>query len=71
MTESNRSRTEPPRRRFLKQGLALLGVSGLAAASGQAAETFEPPETPPWMKAPGAGMSFGEAVSTFLRSTGR
>ena len=57
MAKVNRSRTEPSRRLFLKQGLALLGASGLAAGSAQAAEAFEPPETPPWMKFPGAGMS--------------
>ena len=52
-----RSRSEPTRRRFLKQALAWFGVSGVAATSVHRAEAFEPPETPPWMKAPGAGMS--------------
>jgi sulfane dehydrogenase subunit SoxC len=62
MADIDRSRPEPSRRRFLKHALAWLGASGLAAGSGQAAEAFEPPETPPWMKAPGAGMSeYGNA----------
>jgi len=40
------------RRTFLKTGLALLGGASVAGA-----EAAEPPETPPWMTSPGAGMS--------------
>ena len=57
MAESERSQAEVPRRHFLKQGVVMLGASGLTAASGKVAEAFEPPETPAWMKSPGAGMS--------------
>ncbi|PYN93462.1 MAG: sulfite dehydrogenase [Candidatus Rokuibacteriota bacterium] len=46
-----------PRRHFLKQGIALLGAGSLTAASSKGVEALEPPETPPWMKSPGAGMS--------------
>jgi sulfane dehydrogenase subunit SoxC len=42
------------RRSFLTRALALLGASGLAARPVQAAG---PPEVPPSMKSPGAGMS--------------
>jgi sulfane dehydrogenase subunit SoxC len=44
------------RRSFLTRGIALLGAGGLAA-SARRAEAQGPPETPPWMKSPGAGMS--------------
>src|SRR5438128_7534085 len=57
MAESQRSQDEVPRRHFLKQAVVFLGASGLTATSAQGAEAFEPPETPPWMKSPGAGMS--------------
>ncbi len=45
------------RRSFLKRGIALLGAGGLGAASAGRADAQGPPETPPWMKSPGAGMS--------------
>ena len=45
------------KRRFLKQGLALLAGAGLAANGTRAAKAAEPPEVPPGMKFPGAGMS--------------
>ena len=45
------------RRSFLTRGIALLGAGGLGAASARRAEAQGPPETPPWMKSPGAGMS--------------
>src|SRR5215831_6835201 len=45
------------KRRFLKQGLALVAGAGLAANGARAAKAAEPPEVPPWMKLPGAGMS--------------
>jgi sulfane dehydrogenase subunit SoxC len=44
------------RRVFLAQGIALLGVSGLAAASAATARATEP-ALAPWMQFPGAGMS--------------
>jgi sulfane dehydrogenase subunit SoxC len=45
------------RRTFLKRSVALLGAGGLGTASVARAEAEAPPETPPWMKSPGAGMS--------------
>ena len=45
------------RRTFLKHSVALLGTGGLGTASVARAEADGPPETPPWMKSPGAGMS--------------
>ena len=44
------------RRLFLKQGMALVGASSLATVSAMA-EAAEPPDTPPGMQSPGAGMS--------------
>src|SRR3989475_4183242 len=60
-----------PRRQFLKHSVAVLGAGGLAAASTRGAGAFEPPETPPWMKVPGAGMSeYGQdRKSTRLNSS--
>jgi sulfane dehydrogenase subunit SoxC len=45
------------RRKFLKQGIALLGASGLAASGVKEAGAVEPPDLPPWMKSPGAGFN--------------
>jgi len=45
------------RRTFLKHSVALLGAGGLGTASVARAAAEAPPETPPWMKSPGAGMS--------------
>ena len=44
------------RRLFLTQGMALVGASSLATVSAMA-EAAEPPDTPPGMQSPGAGMS--------------
>ena len=46
-----------PRRTFLKRSVALLGAGGLGTASVGRAEAQGPPDTPPWMKSPGVGMS--------------
>ena len=45
------------RRFFLKQGMALLGAGGLAAASATPADAADPSHMPPWMQLPGAPMS--------------
>src|SRR5947209_9211728 len=57
MARWKRSSDGLPRRAFLKQGVALLGAGGLGAASVAGAEAAGPPDAPPWMKSPGAGMS--------------
>jgi sulfane dehydrogenase subunit SoxC len=45
------------RRIFLTQGVALIGAGGLTALSVGSAGAANPPDIPPWMRAPGAGMS--------------
>ena len=45
------------KRSFLKRGVALIGAVGLPASRVRLAKAAEPPEVPPWMKVPGAGMS--------------
>ena len=44
------------KRSFLKRSVGLLGAAGLVASGAKNAETAEPPEIPPSMKVPGAGM---------------
>jgi sulfane dehydrogenase subunit SoxC len=44
------------KRGFMKRIVGLLAASGLASAGARPAEAAEPPEVPPWMKAPGVGM---------------
>jgi sulfane dehydrogenase subunit SoxC len=44
------------KRGFMKRILGLLAASGLVSGTPKPAETAEPPEVPPWMKAPGVGM---------------
>jgi sulfane dehydrogenase subunit SoxC len=44
------------KRRFIKQGVGLLAAGGLVAAGEKRADAAEPPEIPPSMKVPGAGM---------------
>ncbi len=44
------------RRGFLKRAAALLVATGLIGRRGEAAAA-DPPEVPPWMKAPGAGFN--------------
>jgi sulfane dehydrogenase subunit SoxC len=64
------------KRRFIKQGLGALAASGLAAGAATRADAVEPPDVPPSMKAPGAGMSeYGspakyeaKVTRTFIRS---
>jgi sulfane dehydrogenase subunit SoxC len=64
------------KRRFIKQGVGLLAAGGLVAANGKHAAAVEPPETPPSMKVPGAGMGeYGapakyesKVTRTFIRS---
>jgi sulfane dehydrogenase subunit SoxC len=45
------------KRRFIKQSVGLLAAGGLVAAGEKRADAVEPPEIPPSMKGPGAGMS--------------
>src|SRR5262245_65745012 len=45
------------RRLFLTQGMALLGAGSLATGALTPASAAEPPDTPPWMHAPGAPLS--------------
>ena len=45
------------KRRFLRQGAALIGAAGLGANGARTAKAADPPEVPPSMKFPGAGMS--------------
>jgi sulfane dehydrogenase subunit SoxC len=44
------------KRSFLKRSLGLLGAVGLVASGARRADAAEPPEVPPSMKVPGAGM---------------
>jgi sulfane dehydrogenase subunit SoxC len=44
------------KRGFMKRIVGLLAASGLVPAGAGPAEAAEPPEVPPWMKAPGVGM---------------
>jgi sulfane dehydrogenase subunit SoxC len=45
------------RRIFLTQGVALIGAGGFTALSTRPVSAADPPNVPPWMGAPGAGMS--------------
>src|SRR6059036_1754335 len=64
------------KRSFIKQSVGLLAASGLVAGGAKHAEAVEPPEVPPSMKGPGAGMSeYGspakyesKVTRTFIRS---
>ena len=64
------------KRRFIKRGVGLLAAGGLTAVNGKHAEAVEPPEVPPSMKVPGAGMGeYGapakyesKVTRTFIRS---
>ena len=44
------------KRGFLKRSLALFTATGLAGATKDVA-AVEPPDVPPWMKSPGAGLA--------------
>jgi sulfane dehydrogenase subunit SoxC len=44
------------KRGFMKRIVGLFAASSLASAGAKPADAAEPPEVPPWMKAPGAGM---------------
>ena len=44
------------KRRFIKQSVGMLAATGLVAGGRKHAEAVEPPEVPPSMKFPGAGM---------------
>src|SRR5882672_3499774 len=44
------------KRRFIKQSVGVLAASGLVAGGAKHAGAVEPPEVPPSMKGPGAGM---------------
>jgi sulfane dehydrogenase subunit SoxC len=64
------------KRRFIKQSARLLAASGLMAGGARHADAVEPPNVPPSMKVPGAGMSeYGspakhesKVTRTFIRS---
>lgn len=64
------------RRRFLKRTAVLLAATGLVGRAAEEIAAAEPPEVPPWMKAPGAGFNAYGAPSryeskvarTFMRS---
>jgi sulfane dehydrogenase subunit SoxC len=64
------------RRGFLTRSAAAVGAAGLAAVTPGAASATDPPDTPPWMKAPGSAMSeYGvpskfesKVTRTFIRS---
>jgi Oxidoreductase molybdopterin binding domain len=45
------------RRIFLTQAVALVSAGGLTVLSAGSAAVADPPDIPPWMRAPGAGMS--------------
>ena len=45
------------RRIFLTQGAGLIAAGGFTVLSERSAAAAEPPDVPPWMRAPGAGMS--------------
>jgi sulfane dehydrogenase subunit SoxC len=45
------------RRGFLQRAAGLLAATGLLARGTEAIAAGDPPEVPPWMKAPGAGFS--------------
>jgi sulfane dehydrogenase subunit SoxC len=53
------------RRSFLTRSAAALGAVGIAAVAPGAAEATEPPDTPAWMKGPGAALSEYGAPSKF------
>ena len=55
------------KRSFIKHSVGLIGASGLVAGAAKHAETVEPPELPPSMKAPGAGMGEYAPPSTKAR----
>jgi sulfane dehydrogenase subunit SoxC len=44
------------KRGFMKRIVGLIAASGLVSAGARPVEAAEPPEVPPWMKAPGVGM---------------
>src|SRR5262245_4601338 len=44
------------KRTFIKQGMGLLATTGLVAGGVKQGHAVEPPEIPPSMKVPGAGM---------------
>ena len=64
------------KRRFIKHGARLLAAGGLMAGGARHADAVEPPNVPPSMKVPGAGMSeYGspakhesKVTRTFIRS---
>jgi len=45
------------RRIFLTQGAGLIAAGGFTVLSERSAAAADPPDVPPWMRAPGAGMS--------------
>jgi len=64
------------KRRFIKQGVGVLVAGGLVASGAKQVVAAEPPEVPPSMKVPGAGMGeYGspakyenKVIRTFIRS---
>src|SRR5436309_10805324 len=64
------------KRSFIKHSVGLIAAGGLVAGAAKHAETVEPPEVPPSMKAPGAGLGEygspakyeGKVTRTLIRS---
>jgi sulfane dehydrogenase subunit SoxC len=64
------------RRGFLRRTAALLAATGLVGRGAEEPAAAEPPDVPPWMKSPGAGMTpYGtpsrhesKVTRTFMRS---
>src|SRR5437773_5178251 len=63
--EHRQSSPDVTRRTFLTRGVAVLGAASLAAGAPTPASATEPPDIPPSMKVPGAGMSEYGRPATF------
>src|SRR5215475_9345109 len=57
MPEAGQRISQPLDRRIFLKLATLLGFAGWGAAAPAPSEAVEPPDVPPWMKAPGVGMS--------------
>jgi sulfane dehydrogenase subunit SoxC len=65
MSESARAPQPIARRDVLKAGLAAVTAAGALTGRPDAARAADPPEVPPWMKSPGAGLSTYGNPATF------
>ena len=77
MPSPERPTSAVTRRTFLEKATAALGAAAaLSGVGAVSAEATEPPDIPPWMKSPGAGMSpygspakfEGKVTRTLIRS---